>query len=289
MTISHGIIESTLASIVNSTSTSSSGGGGFDESRSAFVFTSLLRQRQAGLIEAQSNLRISSAIDSGRLTTTGSSVGELTSDRNTLAFWADQTSVETAQASASIVMAINPKNVEFTQGKRFSSMATMKGTHYHHFTNNKRQNNDILTIKMSGNTGNISRLGTTQDDRQKSITRLLTWHQLYQLTREEVILFDGTKNEFTISYVSALFPVQIDFKGFFSRVLDFTENASKPNSRDYNMEFIVQETSPDLNTIMNDITGLIFQTANYGGNAQLEPGARVLVGQNDLGITSENL
>lgn len=160
-----------------------------------------------------------------------------------------------------IALEVNPKSIEFQQPKRYTRVDTLRGTDFHHFTNSKGQNNDLLTIKLQGNTGNISRLGRTKEDQDRSIQRLTVWHNLYQLTREPMLLSDGRSNVMTISYVSPLFPVQVNFDGFFTRVLDFSENAMKPNSRDYNMEFVVQSTTPDLDTIVNQVLDYVVQYA----------------------------
>jgi len=160
-----------------------------------------------------------------------------------------------------ISMAINPNSVEFDQPKRYARQDVQRGTVFHHFTNNQGQNNDVMTIRFQGNTGNISRNTKDQVALSKAIDRLQIWHNLYQLTREPILLSDGSTNIFYVSYYSPLFPVNIEFAGFFTQVLKFTENAKKPNSRDYSMEFIVQSTSPDLNTIHTTILDFVTQQA----------------------------
>jgi hypothetical protein len=45
--------------------------------------------------------------------------------------------------------------------------------------------------------------------------------------------------------------------GFFSRVLEFEENAQKPNSRNYSFEFTVTSTFPDLDTVLQAITAVL--------------------------------
>lgn len=160
-----------------------------------------------------------------------------------------------------INMAVNPTSVEFDQPKRFSRQDTQRGTVFHHFTNDKGQNNDILTINFQGNTGNIARNGRTDADRERAIQRLVVWHNLYQLTREPVTFVrkDGSvsANMFFVTYSSALFPVPITFEGFFSRVLRWSEHGKKPNSREYTMEFTVQATFPDVNTIAATILDIV--------------------------------
>lgn len=160
-----------------------------------------------------------------------------------------------------ISMAINPNSVEFDQPKRFERQDTQRGTVFHHFTNDQGQNNDLLTIRFQGNTGNINRNTKDPEALSRAIDRLQIWHNLYQLAREPMLLTDGTSNTFYISYFSPLFPVNLEFAGFFSSVLKFSENGKKPNSRDYSMEFIVQSTSPDMNTIHALILDYVVQQA----------------------------
>lgn len=177
-----------------------------------------------------------------------------------------------------IAMAINPKSVKFSQPKRYTKKDTREGSVFFHFTNTRGQNNDVLTMSFTGNTGNIdlrgslgssgpvsTQSGETSDaanvNRTGSDTgalaKLIAWHNLYLLTREPMVLADGTKNEFLISYTSALMPMQVTFYGFFSKVLEFEENASKPNSREYNFEFVVNKTQPDLDSLMQILGDLL--------------------------------
>lgn len=173
-----------------------------------------------------------------------------------------------AQALPQISMNLNPNSIEFDQDKRFEKQDTQAGSVFHHFTDDKGQNNDVLYIKFAGNTGNIFRSPTSADQAAKAQTRLTTWHNLYQLTREPSRLTNGQFNNQYVTYVSPLFPTPITFIGFWSRVLRFTEVAKKPNSRDYNMEFVVQSTTPDMNTLIKVIMDFVTQSvpsASLGG------------------------
>jgi len=177
-----------------------------------------------------------------------------------------------------IIMAINPKSVTFEQPKRFSKKDTRDGSVFFHFTNSKGQNNDILTMQFQGNTGNIDRRGdrsgvsaavtNTAAQREQngsivdfnagegngSIQKLVVWHNLYLLSREPMLLDDGTENKFTVAYISPLLPTSIEFTGFFNEVLRFTETAEKPHSRDYSFSFTVTDTSPDLDELLEVLT-----------------------------------
>lgn len=97
--------------------------------------------------------------------------------------------------------------------------------------------------------------------------KLRIWHELYNLTREPVLLDskntqrndipNGLKNEFFISYRTALFPTQIVFVGFFDRVLEFTESANDPFNRDYSFSFTVTDSSPGLDEIAQKISSTL--------------------------------
>lgn len=196
-----------------------------------------------------------------------------------------------------IAMQVNPKSVEFEQPKRITRTDNRDGSTFFHFVNSKGQNNDILTIRMRGNTGNIDLRGSIGDktrvsnlptEERTSITaqaraargldtgalkKLLVWINLYLLTREPMLIGPGIENKFSISYQSPLFPTTIDFIGFFNEVLRFEESGEKPNSRDYSMEFIVERTEPELDQYLIDVitqldaTSLNDPAADSGGTA----------------------
>lgn len=161
-----------------------------------------------------------------------------------------------------IIMAVNPNSIRFRQPKRFVKKDTREGSVFFHFTNSKGQNNDILTMSFNGSTGNIDlRDAFTDAPRTEQSTaalqKMLVWHNLYALTREPMVLSDGTENFFVISYASPLFPLTVDFFGFFNQVLEFEENARKPNSRDYSFEFTVTQTDPPLDEVLSIIENFL--------------------------------
>lgn len=178
-----------------------------------------------------------------------------------------------------IAMAVNPNSVKFVQPKRYTKKDTRDGSVFFHFTNSKGQNNDLLTLQFAGNTGNLDLRGTLGDPNQNpspsqqkvtnaasgtgagadtgALYKLLVWHNLYLLTREPMVLADGTENLFSIVYSSPLFPEQVTFQGFFTRVLEFEESATKPNSRNYTFEFQVTATTPDLDEVLQNLTDIL--------------------------------
>jgi len=165
-----------------------------------------------------------------------------------------------------IQMAVNPNSISWKQPKRITKRDTQKGSIFFHFTNNKKQNNDILTLDFRGNTGNIDRvsdltsnggiLGTTGES-TGATQKLLIWHNLWDLTREQMLLDDNTKNEFLIIYSSQAMPVEIMLIGFFSSTLEWSDTAEKPNSRDYTFSFTVERTMPNIDDITKEINTYI--------------------------------
>jgi hypothetical protein len=176
-----------------------------------------------------------------------------------------------------IQMQVNPSSVKFTQPKRWVKRDTRDGSTFFHFLNKDGQNNDILTISFSGTSGYIDRRGSqpttihhdkilgadvdfeTQNNlfNTGSIEKLIVWHNLYHLTREAMLLENGTENKFYIFYISKVFPITIRFTGFFNQVLDFSEEGAKPNSVDYSFDFTVESVQPELDTLLAQITTVL--------------------------------
>jgi hypothetical protein len=162
---------------------------------------------------------------------------------------------------SSIAMALNPNSVKWVQNKRINKKDTREGSVYFHFTNSKGQNNDILTLSFNGNTGNLDLRGATLTQPIASpeatagpdtgaLYKLQVWQNLYLMSREPVMLDDRKSNVFTLTYSSALFPLPINFTGFFAKVLEFEETAMKPNSRNYSFDFTVTSSSPSLDEVL---------------------------------------
>jgi len=158
---------------------------------------------------------------------------------------------------------VNPKSIRWTQPKRIQRKDVRNGTVFFHFTDDNGQDNDVLTLELTGSTGNIDLradnfpLPATQDVAARR--KLEVFQNLYTLTREPRIIPPNTVNEFTIRYQTKTFPAPITFIGFFNNVLEFEESADKPNSVDWSMSFTVQRTEPDLNDIVATTFNLIDQ------------------------------
>lgn len=166
---------------------------------------------------------------------------------------------------------INPQTVRWEQNKRIVKRDTMNGSTFFHFTNDADQNNDILTCTFTGKTGNINTQANILDILSTGASlKLRIFHELYNLTREEMLLSKdsrgralprGIKNDFFITYRTMLMPVQITLIGHFSKVLEFTETAADPFNRDYSFSFTVTRTSPSL----DDIAQMIADASSLTG------------------------
>lgn len=229
-------LEDTLNSFVERGSQA----GDSESPRNPFVFTSTLRQ-----LSKKQTTQAKQTFDSAL---GGTSLSQVWVGPNLMEF---------------IVLSINPKSIKFHQPKRYGKVDVMSGSVIHHFTNSKGENNDLLTLTFRGSTGNIDRRSIIDpfahgdenaiSDETGAFQKLLVWHNLWALTRERVLLEDGTPNEITISYASSLIPTVIDFTGIFTSVMDFEEGADKPNSSEYSMEFLVQKTNPDLEVLIDEV------------------------------------
>ena len=175
--------------------------------------------------------------------------------------------VQTVQSDLPVIqMGVNPASISWRQPKRITKKDTQEGSIFFHFTNARGQNNDILVLDFKGNTGNINlagdtapaisgvgALGATGSD-TGAVKKLIAWHNLWNLTRETMILDDGVSNEFMITYTSAAIPFEIMLIGFFSANLEWEDNASKPNSKDYSFSFTVQEIVPDIDDLVKNVS-----------------------------------
>lgn len=172
-----------------------------------------------------------------------------------------------------LLMRINPQQVQFQQGKRIQKQDTVSGSTYFHFSNTRGQNNDILTLQLSGTTGNIDpraiqrHIGKTSladfsTDKTGALDNLRAWVSFYQLTLEPIVdLSTGRPNLVTMQYASSLFPKPISFIGFFGSVLQFTEMASEPFQRQWSVPFIVNRTEPALDTIVRYLAEQVADTS----------------------------
>jgi len=248
--------------------------GTIDAPRSAMMFTSSLRRAILDSTSTQRNTQLTaqnklvnpSLANPSPLTSSQDAIVQAATQLNAEAGYQDKGQITdlTQQMKSStpyIVMDVNPHTNSFKQPKRYTPQATQTGTVFHHFTDDKGQNNDVLKITFAGNTGNIWGGAREPEDVSANLARLRIWHNLYQLTREPMLLTNGQENVFSVFYSSPTIPVPIEFQGFFSTVLEWSQVGSKPHSMDYSMEFTVTRVVPDMNTltqnIMEFVTGFI--------------------------------
>jgi hypothetical protein len=153
-----------------------------------------------------------------------------------------------------VSMSLNPRSVSWQQPKRITTVYTRGGAKFFHWTDSAGRNQDILTLRFEGSTGNISRkisemiLGF---DRPPAVqaseplmppdnyARLLLWTNLYQLTREPVRLPDGTFNWQYIQFTSLTVPSMIRVQGHYEAVMEFSEDAQDASRARYSFSFVV--------------------------------------------------
>jgi hypothetical protein len=181
-----------------------------------------------------------------------------------------------------VKMKMNPETVTFTQNKRITRRDTQSGAVFFHWTNAKGRNNDVINIAFSGSTGNINlRTGMQRNsaaseqikklrDYIKSKTqqegldvenlagasKLVNFWNLYSLTREPVLdPFSGIPNKSYFMYTSPILGnAMVTFIGYFDRVLEFTDDASNPFSKNYSFSFVATETMPSMDDIFRYIS-----------------------------------
>lgn len=233
--------------------------------RVPFTFTSTARLIRSGKLESLGNTFASALAATERTNGLRSIEEETRPISTTFTAGADLLSsiTPTQGVTPVISMAVNPHSVKWTQTKRISRRDTLEGSVFFHFTNSADQNNDILVCTFTGRTGNINtNVSPIEALSTGSNQKLKIWHDLYNLSREGMLLNrdntnatipKGLKNEFFIAYRTILMPVPITLIGFFSQVLEFTEDAADPFNRQYSFSFTVTETSPRLDDLASSL------------------------------------
>lgn len=237
--------------------------------RVPFTFTSTARLIKAGAKLGNDLGRLASEIDTQQQlraieNETRPILNTVTSAAQLAASVVPNRAASGVGSMAVISMAVNPNTVKWTQPKRYVKRDTQEGSIFFHFTNTADQNNDILICQFSGQTGNINTNVNMADALQiGSNLKLRVWHELYNLSREGMLLNKANcgqdfghaiRNEFFISYKTALMTVPITLIGFFNQVLEFTETSADPFNRNYSFSFTVTDTSPKLDTIVNKLS-----------------------------------
>jgi len=182
-------------------------------------------------------------------------------------------------------MKMNPESVTFSQSKRITRRDTQAGAVFFHWTNAKGRNNDVINVSFSGSTGNISlRTGAQnltvggssirqlndaikRQTRQEGLditslggaAKIVNFWNLYSLTAEPVLDTQfGFNNRFYFMYSSPLLGnAMITFVGHFDRVLEFTDDANNPFSKNYTFSFVATETIPSMDDIFKYVSASI--------------------------------
>lgn len=175
-----------------------------------------------------------------------------------------------------IKMAVNPSSIRFAQQKKISRADGVGGTDFQHFTNEDGEDDDVLVVSFTGTTGNIDVLGALSspdrdpnallsgtaidqalhEDDVKALEKLRVWHELFALTHEPArVRYSGVTyaNQMKIVYVSKLFPLPLTLLGFWSKPLEWEETAALRASRQYTMEFTVEDTLPSLGAYLDQL------------------------------------
>lgn len=180
-------------------------------------------------------------------------------------------------------MKMNPESVTFSQNKRITRRDTQSGAVFFHWTNAKGRNNDIINVSFSGSTGNINlRTGMQRSsaiasdqikklrDFMKSVTKqegldvetlagaskLVNFWNLYSLTREPILDPSyGYPNKFYFMYSSPILGnATVTFIGHFDKVLEFTDDAANPFSKNYSFSFVAVDTMPSMDDIFRYVS-----------------------------------
>lgn len=178
-----------------------------------------------------------------------------------------------------VILGLNATRIVFDMPKRTIEKPTRGGTIVYHCTNKPGQNNDLLTLTLEGNSGNIDTSSVSITDEQRAeaevlgipqpqvdqetgaTANLLAFQNLLLLTMEPVLLPDMTENMVTISLATPVMPQSIDFYGSFKTALRFEMSAEDPNSQDWSVDFRVMSTNPPLEQVLSD-TFRLLQRAN---------------------------
>jgi hypothetical protein len=242
--------------------------------RIPFIFTSDLNLFQSGYVDVHNASQVSTIVSTFGVADAQIIADQTPNVRDAIATWPGSNNtnptgglpagVAPGDSNAMIAMAVNPQSIRWDQPKRFAKKDTQTGSLFLFFSDQAGENNDILTLTMQGTTGNIdTRAINSSEPSAKSHAiqnrnKLIIWHKLYNLSRQPMYYTDNSgevfQNNFYIIYRTLLMPFELRFVGFFSKVLEFTENATDPFKRDYTLQFTVTSTDPPLSDLVRFAT-----------------------------------
>jgi hypothetical protein len=166
--------------------------------------------------------------------------------------------------NAQVEMLLNPNQLSIQQDKRIARSDVRGGTVFYHGVNRTGEDNDILTLAIKGSSGDIrlptphpvGALSDPQEDAEREraleenwadtvYLRYVEFWKLVQLSRERILLDDGSRNEFRLSAVGLSYMVVVTFFGFFSKPITWTESANSKGTVEWECEFTVNRIVPD--------------------------------------------
>lgn len=145
-------------------------------------------------------------------------------------------STEREENKTTFSLVQNPHTVTFKRPKRHKKQDTMGGSVIYYFSNKKGSNMDLMTLSFQGNSGNLD------PDSESGQSAIIALHNLVAISQESDVYqsADGPKeNVFSITYVSNFVSTPIVLQGYFPEMVELTEDAKKPNSRNYAFSFVV--------------------------------------------------
>lgn len=157
----------------------------------------------------------------------------------------------------SLRMVVNPNSIKFSQPKRITARDLIAGKVYYHWCDSRGKNNDVLTLSISGVTGNIDQraINNQNKDALGNMAKLLAWSKLYTLTADPIVdPLTNKLNLVTCTIQTTLVPFPIQYTGHFLSVMDFTDDAANPFSKTWSLQFVVRTVNPPLNTIVSLLT-----------------------------------
>lgn len=242
------------------------------------VFSSLLRdlaQAQSELAESMDRIQVDDSGFGHQLLVGGATATD---------FFKGATQ-RSDNAQGAFTLPLGPNRVIFKQPKRFNKVDTREGSVIFHYTNSLGQNNDLLTMTVSGSIGNIDPRGSLATENlaevrdagfansqraevaeldHGAVAKLLGFHNLYLWTNEPNLIANAYENVWHIDYASTILPQTIRFSGFPNQVLDWPDLADKPNEIEYSFDFTVTEANPPLHELLDLMVSAVINTRLEG-------------------------
>lgn len=192
-----------------------------------------------------------------------------------------------------VTMALNPNQLTFQQTKRIARADVRGGAVFYHGVNERGEDNDILILGIQGSTGDIrippqrsvgsAEINEDNPSREVQLerawadkvqARFRAFWSFVQLSREAVLLPDGTYNEIELTCVTPLLrptsPPDMMFFGFFSQPVTWTESAQQKGAIDWQCEFTVRRFTPDFVDIVLFLSGEGAQAERDAEQAEAE-------------------